>query len=204
MVRPKIMAAVLVAAFIVAATGTAVARPLESESSVEIAAVLAAKVSPMRAVEIAEKHTNARAVEVFARQERSRIAYAVKLVDGEVLRKVQIDLDTGKVLENREIVSLPVLMRSHQTELQELATAKTRLAQAIAVAIANADGRAIEAGYKTHAGKLSYDVLIDKAGKTEKHFIDAATGREIVSATSSAAAERTGEEGSATDGGRRP
>lgn len=179
MLRRMVLPVALVAAVAVSSSGLAVAAPLEPETAKEVALTLHAKVSPIEAVEKAEQYSKAHAFEVFARKEKMATVYEVKAVNADALLKLIVDPTSGAVLKSKQITSLKDLAKEHQNELHELAAAKTTLADAMSVAETSSGGKAIEASYKMHEGKLTYAVVVEKAGRNETVFVDAELGHAV-------------------------
>jgi uncharacterized membrane protein YkoI len=187
MLRKVVFPAALVAAVAFGGTSAALAASGEHESAKEISAVMNAKVSPSEAIETAEQHTKGHAVALEVGHEKGAMRYEVKAVANDKLVRVWVDPTTGKVIETKEIAPIGELTKAHRTDFRELAGAKTTLVSAIATAERDTGGKAIEADYRIHGGKLTYEVDVNKDGKMQKVYVDTATGEVLGGAPAQAA-----------------
>lgn len=187
MLRKVIFPTALVAAVAFGGTGATLAASGEQESAKEISAVMNAKVSPSQAIETAEQQTKGHAVALEVVHEKGAMRYEVKAVSNDKLVRVWVDPTTGKVMETKDIAPIDELTKAHRTDFRELASAKTTLVGAIATAEKNTGGKAIEADYRMHGGKLTYELDVDKDGKIHKVYVDTATGEVLGGAAPPAA-----------------
>jgi uncharacterized membrane protein YkoI len=71
----------------------------ENESTQERAALASAKISLAQAIATAEKESGGKAVDAGLENENGAMAFAIEVAKDNVVQKVLIDLQTGKVLK---------------------------------------------------------------------------------------------------------
>jgi uncharacterized membrane protein YkoI len=73
---------------------------LANDEQQEAAALLNAKTSLVQAITAAEQHTGGKAIDSGIEDQNGKvIAYDVKVIKGNTVQKVLVDIDTGKILE---------------------------------------------------------------------------------------------------------
>jgi len=100
MFRSKIIPVTLTVAIALGGAGTIfAANSHQDDEHQEAAAVLNAKTSLLQATAAAEQHTGGKAIDAGIENHNGKvIAYDVKVVKGNTVQKVLVDLETGKVL----------------------------------------------------------------------------------------------------------
>lgn len=179
MLRSKFIPATM-AAVIALGAGAASAATGEHENTGEIAAALAAKVSPAQAIATAEQQTGGRAVRIDVEDKNGTHLYEIKTISGEKLAAVFVDSATGKVVSTEdEGLIARIFNEEDRTELAKLASSPTTLAAAIGTAEQQVGGKAVEAGYENENGQMLFEVEVAKDKTVHKVKIDVATGKVV-------------------------
>lgn len=137
----------IIAAFVLAATGGAAL------------AVAQAKISPAQAIAAAEAKAGGKATGIDLKHKNGATYYKVKTRQGNQEHKLEIDAQSGQVLNSKT-----------KTEKDAPPQAKISLQQAIAAAEAKVGGKAIEADLEHEKGSVVYDVEVLAANGT-KHDV---------------------------------
>lgn len=101
MLNPKIIPAALVAVIALSGAGAAFAADGEREDDdrQEITAAANAKTSLSQVIAAAEQETGGKAIDAGLENQDGAMAYEVKIAKGDVVQKVLVALDTGKVIK---------------------------------------------------------------------------------------------------------
>ena len=174
MLRSKFIPATM-AAVIALGAGADSAATGEHENVGEIAAALAAKVSPAQAIATAEQQTGGRAVKIDVEGKNGTHLYEIKTISGENLAAVFVDSATGKVVSTEA----RIFDEEDRIELAKLDSSPTTLAAAIGTAEQQVGGKAVEAGYENENGQMLFEVEVAKDKTVHKVEIDAATGKVV-------------------------
>jgi|SRR5512132_2028660 uncharacterized membrane protein YkoI len=174
MLRSKFIPATM-AAVIALGAGADSAATGEHENAGEIAAALAAKVSPAQAIATAEQQTGGRAVKIDVEGKNDTHFYEIKTISGEKLAAVLVDSATGKIVSTEA----RIFDEEDRMELAGLDSSPTTLAAAIGTAEQQVGGKAVEAGYENENGQMLFEVEVAKDKTVHKVEIDAATGKVV-------------------------
>lgn len=158
--------------------GLAQAQTLNSR---ETLALSGATVSLSQAVEISEKQALGKSVGAEFDIEKGRAVWEVKVLNSTGLQEFKVDAITGQVIKIEE-----EHLRGRLTNfvsgmnLKDLETAKTTLAQAVAMAEkSQSKGKAVKVQVEHERGGVQFDVFMRVGDSTKKLKIGAASGKAV-------------------------
>jgi uncharacterized membrane protein YkoI len=144
----------------------------------DLQALSSVKLSLTDAIKMAEKEGNGKAIDAELESASSaHPEYAVEVLsnDGKKLTEYKLDANTGKIAAAKNEPFEKVFTR---LKPQDVESAQTSLASAVASAERQTGGKVIDAETERSGSQVRYDMKIAKAdGSTEKVKIDGATGK---------------------------
>lgn len=183
MFRSKFLPMVLGTAVALGAAGCALANTEHDEHSREMAAALAAKISPVQAIAKAEKQSGGRAVKIDIDRKEGAYVYDVKTVSKDKVESVLVDPDSGKIFRSHERGWLSKILDDEDSdEIASLTSSPTTLTAAITTAQQNVGGKAFEARFDDEHDHLRIKVKVAKDATVHRVTIDGTDGK-IVSNT---------------------
>lgn len=143
-------------------------------NSPETQALLGATVSLSKAVEISEKQSLGKSLGAMFDIEKGRALWEVVILNATGLQEFKVDASTGQVIKIKLLTNFVSSMN-----LKDLETAKTTLAQAVAMAERQSKGKAIKVQVEHERGSVQFDVSVRVGDSTKKSKIDAESGKAL-------------------------
>jgi uncharacterized membrane protein YkoI len=144
----------------------------------DLEALSSAKITLTEAIQKAETEGMGKAVDAEIESDGDRQPhYSVEVLsaDGKTLTEYQVDAMTGNIAGARKDTFDKVFTR---LKPQQIADAKTSLAEAIGSAERQTGGKAVEAETERSGASLRYEIKVAKAdGTTQEVMIDGASGK---------------------------
>lgn len=194
MLRNKMISIAIASAIALASAGAALASNEKEghENASEIAAVLAATISPAQAIAAAEQASGGRAMKVDLRRDKGRDVYAVKTVVQDKIVKVFVDPATGQVVKTEDDGLIArVFDREDRDEATKLVASPVTLAAAIATAEQQTGGKSIEAAFENENGAAQFEIEVVKDNTVHTVKIDATNGQVLKVAAANGSERQT-------------
>jgi uncharacterized membrane protein YkoI len=150
--------------------------PAQAASEAEMLA--SAKVLLPQAVQIAERQEPGKAIGAEFDIERGKPIWEVQVLANAGLKEYKIDAASGAVVKvDDEHIRGRLISFLTGTNLKNIESARTPLAEAVSTAEKKVQGTAVKVAVEHERGAVQYTVFVRAPGKTEKVRIDAATGQ---------------------------
>lgn len=151
---------------------------LAAASDGEIAAFRQATISLTQAIDKAEKQGKGKAVSVDFDTKGNVGLYQVDIVSGETVTRWDVDASNGKIADaDKQTLSTWAQKLGAGVKPDELIRSATSLAQAVGIAEAKGNGKAIEADVGHSDNRLTYEIDVLNGPTTQTIRIDGASGK---------------------------
>lgn len=131
-------------------------------------------------MEIGEKQGLGKSVGIEFDIEKGRAVWEVKVLGAPGLQEYKVDAISGQVIKVEEEHLRGRLMNFVTgMNLKDLEAVKTTLAEAVAMAESQANGKAVKVQVEHERGGVQFDVFLRVGGGTKKVKIDATSGKAI-------------------------